>query len=525
MFKIQYVIIYILSMILLFFWLLQHITFENVKLGDSDPILDTDYGYFLHITDVHLDSNYTSGATLKSACHNLSSSYDDSEQLSKTFGTSGCDSPIVLAQKTMDWIKKEWKDKLDFVVWTGDNVRHDWDKTIKRDRSSVYKTNQLMATMMHDTLGSIPVIPSLGNNDVVPHNQMIDGDLDKNTNQLLKYYFDLWQDWIPQDQHDQFQLQGSFIHTVAPHLKVLSLNTMYFIKKNERSDGCKHYGSAKKQMNWFEQQLSLAKKNGDKVLVIGHVPPTEEYKQSCFSDYIQIASTYSDIIIGHLYGHLNKDHFLLYDASQLQPEQEQNSIKKKDNDDNKINVNRQYAYHYRNKIRDTLQQQQTFKFKVKIPKFARQLHKMYAKLDPQLLSNKHHNDPSHFTENSPVIAIQVNPSVLPKYYPTLRIYRYNKKNTTNNVDFGKIKDYQQYFANITQWDQEYTTSLSSSSSSSPTYEYQLLYSTLKDYGMKELTAESFFNFAKKMVNPKDKSEANLWKDYVNNIFIRSELYF
>ncbi|KAI9302503.1 Metallo-dependent phosphatase-like protein [Cunninghamella echinulata] len=477
-------------MILLFFWLLQHITFENVKLGDSNPLSDTDYGYFLHITDVHLDSNYIAGATLKSACHNLSSSYDVSEQLSKTFGTSGCDSPVILAQKTMDWIKKEWKDKLDFVVWTGDNQC------------------------------SIPVIPSLGNNDVVPHNQMIDGDLDKNTNQLLKYYFDLWQDWIPQDQHDQFQLQGSFIHTIAPHLKVLSLNTMYFIKKNDRSDGCKRYGSAKKQMDWFEQQLSLAKKNGDKVLVIGHVPPTEEYKQSCFSGYIHIASMYSDIIVGHLYGHLNKDHFLLYDASQLQQRQGQNLTQEQDDDD-KIKVNRQYAYHYRNKIRDTLQQQQAFKFKVKIPKFARQLHKMYAKLDPQLLSNNH-NDPSHFTENSPVIAIQVNPSVLPKYYPTLRIYRYNKKNTTNNVDFGKIMDYQQYFANITQWDQEYT---SSSSSSLPSYEYQLSYSTLKDYGMKELTAESFFNFAKKMVNPKDKSEANLWKDYVNNIFIRSKLYF
>lgn len=45
--------------------------------------------------------------------------------LSGRYGTPGerCDAPIKLAQETLDWISKEWLDKLDFVIWTGDNSK------------------------------------------------------------------------------------------------------------------------------------------------------------------------------------------------------------------------------------------------------------------------------------------------------------------------------------------------------------------------------------------------------------------
>lgn len=45
--------------------------------------------------------------------------------LAGKYGAPGerCDAPIILAKETLDWITKEWKDKLDFVVWTGDNSK------------------------------------------------------------------------------------------------------------------------------------------------------------------------------------------------------------------------------------------------------------------------------------------------------------------------------------------------------------------------------------------------------------------
>jgi len=38
-------------------------------------------------------------------------------------GYSDCDSPMSLVNATFDWLKKEWADEVDFVVWTGDNAR------------------------------------------------------------------------------------------------------------------------------------------------------------------------------------------------------------------------------------------------------------------------------------------------------------------------------------------------------------------------------------------------------------------
>jgi endopolyphosphatase len=34
-----------------------------------------------------------------------------------------CDSPLTLVDLTFDWLKKEWLEQVDFVVWTGDSAR------------------------------------------------------------------------------------------------------------------------------------------------------------------------------------------------------------------------------------------------------------------------------------------------------------------------------------------------------------------------------------------------------------------
>lgn len=35
------------------------------------------------------------------------------------------DAPSVLIKHTLNWIREEWRDKLDFVIWTGDNSRYE----------------------------------------------------------------------------------------------------------------------------------------------------------------------------------------------------------------------------------------------------------------------------------------------------------------------------------------------------------------------------------------------------------------
>ena len=77
-----------------------------------------------------------------------------------------------LVNYTFDWLQKEWANEVDFVIWTGDNARHDIDRNLPRTPSEIMSLNQMMASRMRETFGSVPVVPSLGNNDIYPHNVM-----------------------------------------------------------------------------------------------------------------------------------------------------------------------------------------------------------------------------------------------------------------------------------------------------------------------------------------------------------------
>ena len=86
--------------------------------------------------------NYKEGTSVKTACHRnienkLEQNRKGNEVQEPFFMTKGehppagrlgapfekCDTPLELAQQTLNWVARNWKDKLDFVVWTGDNSR------------------------------------------------------------------------------------------------------------------------------------------------------------------------------------------------------------------------------------------------------------------------------------------------------------------------------------------------------------------------------------------------------------------
>jgi hypothetical protein len=71
----------------------------------------------------------------------------------------------------------------------------------------------------------IPVVPTFGNNDIMPHNIFLAGP-----NRWTKKYLDVWRDFIPEAQRHQFQQGGWFSVEVIPgKLAVISLNTMYAV--------------------------------------------------------------------------------------------------------------------------------------------------------------------------------------------------------------------------------------------------------------------------------------------------------
>ncbi|KAK4051052.1 Endopolyphosphatase [Microbotryomycetes sp. JL201] len=284
------------------------------------------HGRFIHLTDLHPDPWYKFNSSEAGACH----SHDPAKgERAGYWGqpVSDCDSPITLINATFDWLEAHFKGKIDFVVWTGDNARHDIDTRYPRSLPEIVNLNRFIARRMRQTFGHVPVVTSIGNNDVFPHNIMFAGP-SKITSELLS----IWKHYIPEVHLHSFAGGGYYsVEAIPGHLLLVSLNTIYFFENNKAVDGCPSFSASAQgpistskkdedpgtiELLWLEQQLLLARARGMQVWLTGHVPATKaNWYDGCYRRYSQLALAYHDTIVGHLFGHLNVDHFTLLQAA------------------------------------------------------------------------------------------------------------------------------------------------------------------------------------------------------------------
>lgn len=294
------------------------------------------HGRFLHITDIHPDDLYQEGNSIDSVCH-YPISGNDAHHGEKSdhhhwdwapkFGKpmSGCDSPMVLMESTIDWVRENLKDEIDFIIWTGDNMRHDNDRNHPRFESTIFDMNHLLTTQLYTHICKnnktdnprdldIHLVPSIGNNDVFPHNVFVIGP----TLQTREFY-KMWHWLIPEEQQKLFDRYGSFMKEVIPgKLAVISINTLYMFKANPLADSCvKPTEPGYQLLIWFGNVLEELRQRGMKVWLSGHVPPLEKnFEKSCFHKFTLWTHEYRDIIVGGLYGHMNMDHFVPLDGTE-----------------------------------------------------------------------------------------------------------------------------------------------------------------------------------------------------------------
>ncbi|KAK6201710.1 phosphate metabolism transcription is regulated by PHO system [Scheffersomyces amazonensis] len=272
------------------------------------------HGRFVHITDFHPDPYYKEGSALDEQCHSgkgKAGKYGDA--------ILGCDSPLILMEDTIKWVEDNLKDKVDFIVWTGDNVRHDNDRRYPRTELNIFEMNEEVSDLMYETFKHdsdpnllVDLIPSLGNNDVYPHNLFSPGPT-LQTRELFK----IWKNFIPQSQLHIFNRGAYFFQEVIPNqLAILSINTLYLFQSNPLVDNCdKKKEPGYKLFEWLGYVLKEMRARNMKVWLTGHVPPNEKnYDISCLRKYIVWSYEYRDVIIGGLYGHMNLDHFIPLDS-------------------------------------------------------------------------------------------------------------------------------------------------------------------------------------------------------------------
>ncbi|KAJ5382851.1 Endopolyphosphatase Ppn1p-related protein [Penicillium concentricum] len=285
-------------------------------------------GRFLHITDFHPDRLYKPGTSIDRSCHhgNGHAGY---------FGAEGtdCDSPLSLVNETFRWIEENLKDEIDFVIWTGDSARHDNDEKLPRTADEIMDLNAFLSQKwisifseegVRETSNavpkmSIPVIPTFGNNDIMPHNIFNEGP-----NKWTKRFAEIWGQFIPEDQRHTFVEGGWFTAEVVPgRLAVISLNTMYFFDSNSAVDGCNAKSEpGYEHMEWLRVQLKILRSRNMKAILMGHVPPArssekKNWDETCWQKYTLWMHQYRDVVVGSFYGHMNIDHFMLQDSNKV----------------------------------------------------------------------------------------------------------------------------------------------------------------------------------------------------------------
>jgi endopolyphosphatase len=335
------------------------------------------------------------------------------------------------------------KDEVDFVIWTGDSARHDNDERYPRSDSQVIGQNKFLVSKFVEVFGKgdsivdrdpnndfiVPVIPTFGNNDILPHNIFEAGP-----NKWTRSYASIWEKFIPEEQRHSFERGGwFFVEVIRNKLAVFSLNTLYFFDSNSAVDGCE----AKDQpgyehLEWLRVQLELLRQRGMKAIITGHVPPARtESKQSwdetCWQKYTLWMRQYRDVVVGAVYGHANIDHFLIQDAKELDYEllTEAESAKGVTSHANK-SLSIQSKSTYLNELRERWSE---------LPKPPSDL--SYATIDEEGSTTKKKKKSKKQKEREEFLktiggpwaerfsSSLVSPSVVPNYYPTLRVIEYN----------------------------------------------------------------------------------------------------
>ncbi|KAG6897450.1 hypothetical protein C0992_001450 [Termitomyces sp. T32_za158] len=237
------------------------------------------HGRFLHITDIHPDPHYLAHTSEKTACHREKGK--KSKNRAGYYGTpfSECDSPLALTNHTLDYLDKTWASEIDFVVWTGDNARHDNDPKIPRTPDEIFSLNRVMAAKMREIFTSkgIPVVPSLGTR---PPSYLI---------QLM-------------DMSLQETMTSGVPTKTRMFLGMANID-------NIAVDGCNFHDQddpGNLQIDWLEVQLKMYRERDMQVWITGHVPPSPgNYFPDCYVRYVELSLRFQDTVLGHLFGHMN----------------------------------------------------------------------------------------------------------------------------------------------------------------------------------------------------------------------------
>ncbi|EJU01820.1 Ser/Thr protein phosphatase family protein [Dacryopinax primogenitus] len=288
----------------------------------------------LHLSDFHLDPRYATHAEASCSQYLCCRSYSDANSSpNKTvlpaprYGAYSCDTPYDLAGVAVEAIPElagagKTGREFDFAIFTGDLVSHDNDNQLGRAYVEYEETS--IFSMIKHAIGGSPLFAALGNHDSWP--QALNSPVTLTPSYLADQYSwnyehisSLWamNGWIDDTAKAYASVHyGGYAYTTWRGLKVISFNTDFWYTANWYNYINTSNPDISGQFRWMTDELQKSEDAGERVWIIGHVPPGWDAYSAIPNPtnlFYQIVARYSPHVIAEIFfGHNHEDEFAVY---------------------------------------------------------------------------------------------------------------------------------------------------------------------------------------------------------------------
>uniref|UniRef100_A0A914W2T7 Calcineurin-like phosphoesterase domain-containing protein n=1 Tax=Plectus sambesii TaxID=2011161 RepID=A0A914W2T7_9BILA len=226
------------------------------------PIAKVDGGFALHISDFHLDNDYSPmNGDISFYCH----SSTNGTRLGD-YGDYMCDAPKSLVKNALN-AASGINPTPQYIFWTGDNVPH-IDNKLYNSSDVVRNIQQTTAQLIAAFPNVSKIFPVLGNHDYWPSNGFPDQQ-----NPVYKGAFDQWKQWIGDQAASTFLKGGYYKYSLDSKTTLLALNTNLYYNEDGYFPNFTNPADPADQFDFMEQELSNATKNGQFVHIVAHIAP------------------------------------------------------------------------------------------------------------------------------------------------------------------------------------------------------------------------------------------------------------
>ncbi|XP_004279302.1 sphingomyelin phosphodiesterase isoform X1 [Orcinus orca] len=271
----------------------------------------------LFLTDLHWDQSYLEGTDPN--CENPLCCRQDSGPPPASRPGAGywgeyskCDLPLRTLESLLSGLGPAGP--FDMVYWTGDIPAHNIWQQSRQDQLRALTT---VTDLVKKFLGPVPVYPAVGNHETTPVNgfppPFIEGN--QSSHWLYEAMAKAWEPWLPAEALRTLRIGGFYALSPRPGLRLISLNMNFCSRENfwlliNSTDPAG-------QLQWLVGELQAAEDRGDKVHIIGHIPPGHCLKSWSWN-YYRIVERYENTLAGQFFGHTHVDEFeIFYDEETL----------------------------------------------------------------------------------------------------------------------------------------------------------------------------------------------------------------